>query len=553
MHKRITFLFLCLAVLAPSLAQADSSASDPVASMSLEHKVAQMFMVTLHGRVMTESGADFIRKWQPGGVVLFAENAGNPSDVTKLTNDFQQTITAAGGPPMFISTDQEGNTVARLTDGFTVFPNPLLTTAAGEEMAYRVGQATAEELRAVGINMNLAPVADLETNLNNPVIHHRSYGSHPEVTGKIVAQLVRGMQSLGVMATAKHFPGHGETDQDSHGTLPILDISKERLLSLETVPFRYAEAAGVASIMVAHIWFPAVDPVEVPSSISHNVVTGLLRDEMGFNGLIMTDAMDMNAVDMTVNYQESMVMAVQAGIDLMTMGPGFGTETTEKAMQAVVDAVRSGRIPESRIDESVRRIIAAKARYGILDWQPLDPATAAQRVNLDAHTQLVDELYQDGTTLAYDDNHLLPLDISKKITMVFLATRYQIKNECEKYDPNIRWVGVGDAPSGDEIGWASGAARDADITVVWTQDAISNINQQNLVNALPPERTVVVALWSPYDWQKFPRVDAYMMTFSPGRPAVPAACSILFGASPALGQLPVSLSLELQAGAHAPS
>ncbi len=532
-----------LLLIAPAFAQ-----SDPVAGMSLEHKVAQMFMITLHGSQMTQVGAEFLREWQPGGVVLFGANMGTPDAVTRLTNDFQSTITAAGGPPLLIATDQEGGVVARLTDGFTVFPAPLVTTAAGDEMAFRVGQAVAEELSGVGINMNLAPVADLETNTRNPIIRRRSYGSHPAVVGRAVSQVVLGTQSMNVLATVKHFPGHGETDQDSHGTLMRMDLTRERLDALEIVPFRAAIEVGVAAVMVAHIWFPALDEVRRPATLSPEVVTGLLREELGFEGLIITDAMDMNAVDMEVYFADSMVQAVQAGVDMMTLGPSFGLTIAEQSIQAVVDAVRRGDISEARIDESVRRILAAKERFGVMDWQPLDPVRAGERVNAEAHSALIDDLFRAAVTVAYDRFDYIPLQPDRNIAIVFLGTRYQIQNECQQYNPNIRWLSVSDSPTEEQISWARQIAQESDVTVVWTQDAISTVEQQDLVNALPPEKTVAVALWSPYDWQTYPRVSAYVATYSPAREAVPAACAVLFGAIPANGQLPVTLSLELQAG-----
>src|SRR5690606_11741501 len=254
----VHFLAFCLLLFSSTAA----AQNDLVSQMSLEHKVAQMFMVTLHGEVMTEVGAQFLREWQPGAVSLFGANITTPEGVTILTNNYQQTITDAGGVPLLIAIDQEGGLVARLTEanGFTVFPAPVLLTAAGNQMAYRVGAAVAGELSAVGINMNLAPVADLETNRENPIIFRRSFGNDPALSGAAVAQFVRGTQSLNVLATAKHFPGHGETREDSHGVLPVLNLSRDRLDSVELVPFQRAIDAGVAVVLVAHISYPALDP-----------------------------------------------------------------------------------------------------------------------------------------------------------------------------------------------------------------------------------------------------------------------------------------------------
>ncbi len=538
-----------------SLQAQDTPSSQDVeailASMSLEHKVGQLFMVTLHGSALTEVGAQHLRQWQPGGVVLFGENVGTPAAVTRLTNGYQSTITEAGGVPLLVSIDQEGGVVTRLTDGFTMFPTPILIGAAGAEMAYRVGQASAEELSAVGINMNLAPVADLETYKDNPIISRRAWGSDGEIAGEALAAFIRGSQSLNVLTTAKHFPGHGETRQDSHGELPVLNLTRERLETVEFVPFERAIEAGVAAVMVAHIDYPALDPQPLmPASLSQPIITGVLREQLGFNGLIMTDALDMNAVDMNYNFYDAVVMSLQAGTDLLAMGPSIGPNVFEAAMQRVVDEVRAGNIPEARIDESVRRILETKQRFGILDWQPLDPATAAERVNLEAHAQLFEELYQAGVTVAYDRNNLVPIPADRRVAMIFLATRYQIQAECSQYSSNITWTGVSDNPSTEEIGWAQDNARNADTVVVWTQGADKNPDQQALVNALPQDKTVAVAIWSVYDWQTYPNVAAYVATYTPARPAVPAACAVLFGAAPATGRLAVTLRLDLPAGSH---
>lgn len=522
-------------------------------NLSLELRVAQMFMVTLHGPQLTEVGRDFLRRWQPGAVVLFTSNTGTPESVTALTNAYQQTILDAGGLPLLIAIDQEGGVVQRLTDGFTQFPSPLLITASGDPAVARaVGQAVGAELRAVGINMNLAPVADLETNRDNAIIFRRSFGSDPHLVGAAVSGVVNGLRDSGVLATLKHFPGHGETSVDSHAELPIVDLPRERLDSVEIEPFRLAIKAGAEAVMVAHIWYSAFDALErQPASLSRNVITGVLRGELGFDGLVLTDAIDMNAVDMEFDLDRAVIMAVNAGADLIVAGPSIGLDVQERLMQVVVDAVRSGEIPEARIDESVQRIIDVKTRYGLFDWQPLDVVSAAERVQAAGGSAVVDHLFRASVTVAYDRANALPLTADRKITIIFLATRYQIQNECARYNPTVRWVGVGDAPSDEEIGWAVEAARWSDVTVVFTQNAIDNPRQQALVTALPAEKTIAVALFSPYDWTMFPGVAGYVATYSPMRPAVPAVCAVLFGAAPALGQLPVTLAPELPAGSRA--
>lgn len=535
------FLFIpcLLLILTPLHAQTPYN----IDSMTLEQKVAQMFLVALYGPTLNAPGRDFLQQWQPGGAVIFSSNAGTPDSVTRLTNSWQQTVIDAGGVPMFIATDQEGGTITRLKDGFTTWPVPMLLTASGDvSLAYRVGQAMANELSAVGVNMNLAPVADLYTNLRNPIIGRRSFGSDPERTGQMLAALIRGMQAGGILSTAKHFPGHGDTDSDSHTSLPIINRSREELDTIELAPFRWTVAAGVETVMVAHIWYPAIDPSgEIPASLSSNVVSGLLRNEMNFQGLIMTDAIMMDAIDTRYDYDEASIMAIEAGVDLIAFGAHLPPTSQGRAMQGVVDAVRSGRISETRINESVRRILDAKQRYGLLDWQPLDPDTASQRIFSKDHETLVTELFRAGVTVAYDKNGVIPLDNTRKVAVVY--SRSAVRRNCEPYHPAdlTRWVTVAESPDGSQIQSAVSAASWADTVVVFTQNAGSNIEQQRLVQALPADKTVAVALFSPYDWQAFPDVSAYVTTYSPLDPGIPEVCGLLFGAFSSSAKLPVSL------------
>lgn len=548
---KLLLMTACLLLVVTPLTAQD----DVVSRMSLEHRVAQMFMVTLHGQVMTEVGSQFLRQWQPGAISLFGANITTPDAVTRLTNNFQQTITDAGGVPLLIAIDQEGGLVARLTEanGFTVFPAPVLITAAGSQMAYRVGAAVAEELSGVGININLAPVADLETNRQNPIIFRRSFGNDPEFSGAAVSQFVRGSQSRNVLATAKHFPGHGETREDSHGVLPRLDLDRERVESVELVPFQRAIDAGVAVIMVGHLWYPALDPTpNMPASLSPVIVTDLLRGEMGYDGLIMTDAMDMDGVDTLYNLYDAVVMAVQAGVDIVTMGPGNNDVTAAAAMQRIVDEVRAGNISEERINDSVRRILAAKERFGILDWQALDPAGSVERVNAEAHHALMEDLFRAGVTVAYDRGDHVPITPDRRVANIFLGTRYQIYHECSRYanPDNTRYLSISESPDSGLIASAMELANWADTAVVWTQEAIRTPQQQALVNALPPDKTVAVALWSPDDWTTYPNVSAFIATYSPLLPAAPAACEVLYGQIPANGRLAVTMG-DLQAGSRA--
>ncbi|NWF68215.1 MAG: glycoside hydrolase family 3 protein [Chloroflexi bacterium] len=532
--------------IATTPARAQSQVDTLLAGLTLEQKVAQMFLVSLYGEQLTEVGRDFLQRYQPGGVVVFeynvpAEDA--PQAVTALINSFQQTTIAAGGLPLLVAVDQEGGMIATLETGFTAFPVPYLVAAAhNPELAYAYGHALAQELRAVGVNMNLAPVADVESTLENPIIRRRAFSGDAALVAQTIVPVIQGMQDAGVLAVAKHFPGHGATTQDSHTELPMLDLSLEQLAQRELVPFEAAIEANVSSIMMAHIWFPALEPTpNTPASLSPAIIEGLLRTQLGYDGLVITDALDMDAIDLTYTAGEAALRAVQAGVDLLALGPHMGLQAQQDALQAVINAVRTGEVAEARIDDSVRRILAAKQMYGLLDWQPLDPDTVGARLYLAAHAQLVDALFAAGITLAYDSAALLPLEAGARITLIYPGSRPQIERECRVYNQGFNALAVAASPTQTDIDFARDAAARSDALVVFTQDADYDGQQQALVRALPLAQTVVVALASPYDARAFPEIAAYLITYSPLPPAVPAACAVLFGAAPAPGQLVVNL------------
>ncbi len=532
------FMLLSLCIRQPAFAQTDA-----VANLSLEQRVAQMFIVNLYGSQLTEAGRNFLTQQQPGGLVLLPENVKTPAEVTQLINTYQQTITEIGGLPLFIAVDQEGGTIAHLSKGFTTFPVPMLLTATGDvDLAERVGQAMAQEMLAVGVNMDLAPVADLETNPNNPIIKRRSFGNDPMMTSPILAGFIKGMQDGNVLATAKHFPGHGDSSTDSHTGLPVIALDRERLETVELVPFRAAIAAGVSTVMVAHIWYPALEPQkDLPASMSHNIVTGLLREEMGYQGLIVTDALDMDAIDTVYSYPNAALSAIKAGVDLV-IAAHVSLEAQAAGIQAVIDAVRSGEIPEARINESVRRILAAKERYGLLGWRALDPNTVTEHLNLAEHAKLVDELFEKGVTIALDQNHVLPLQAGKSVALIYPGTRIQIPEYCKTDGVTVRLLSTHTSPSADEIGSAQTQAALSDLVVVFTQNADTDANERALVKALPPEKTIAVALASVYDFTVYPKVSGYVLTYSPLPQAIPAVCKVLFGKIPANGTLSIKMA-----------
>lgn len=524
-----------------------------LAALSLHQKVAQMFLVSIWGQTLPLDGQKLLMEYQPGGVILFDYNTGPPEQVTALTNAMQNAILAGGGViPAWIAIDEEGGTVSRLSDpdAYTRFPVPMAIAATDNpDYARAIGAAMAEELRAVGITMNLAPVADVETNPDNPVIHRRSFGSDPEQVGAMVAATIDGLQSGGVMATAKHFPGHGETGEDSHVTLPVVEADRARLEAVELAPFRAAIAAGAGAILAAHIWYPALEPApDTPASLSPAVLSDLLRQEMSYDGLIMTDALDMDAIDTRYDLSTAAILAIQAGADLIAPGPHVGLEAQQAAIEAVIAAVEDGTIAPERIDDSVRRILRQKAAFNILDWAPLDPANARERVNRAAHEALVADVLAAAVTLVYDRTGRIPFGPEDRVALIYPATMPGILQSCRDRHANLWPVGVSAGPTDEERAWAISAVLGSDIAVVLSMDAAQNPPLRQLIQALPPEKTLVVAMRSPYDWQVFPDIAGYLASYSPLPPVIPAICNALFGRQALTGRLPVTLSSDLPAG-----
>lgn len=537
-YSLLIILLLIGTVFNTTRAQTDSI-DDILSEMTLEQKVGQMFMVSFATTQLLEVERDFLQTWQPGAIVIFSKNIDTPQQITGLTNTYQQAMVDVGAVPLFIAADQEGGSIQHLNEGFTRLPTPMLLTATqDEDLAYRYGAAVAEELLAVGVNMNLAPVADLNTNPDNPIIGRRSFGTEIEMVSPILMSFIRGVQDNGVMATAKHFPGHGDTDSDSHVQLPLVRNSIERLEAVELMPFHASISADVGTVMVAHIWFPALEEAEMPASLSRNIVTGLLRDEMAYAGIIMTDALDMDAIDTVYTPGGSAIQAILAGNDLIAIGAHVGTQTIATAMQDVVDAVQDGRISIEQIDASLRRILSAKAHYGILEWQALEPDRVEERLNLEAHDALIDELFRKGITVARDKNSAIPL--SGNVAIIYPATRPRIATECAGVNGTVHFSGVSDNPSDEEISWAMAAASKVDSVVVFTQNARTNPNQQKLVNALPVNKTIVVALWEVDDIRAFPDIAGYVVGYSPMLRASAIICDVLTGRIPAKGKFPLS-------------
>jgi beta-N-acetylhexosaminidase len=347
--------------------------------MSLRQKVGQLFMPTIAGAT-SGRGVALIKKYHLGGVIYFPGNMHNPRQTAGLSNALQR-ASMKSGVPLLISTDEEQGIVSRVPF-ITHFPTnrALASTRDPAADVRTTARVTAQELRAIGINQDNAPDADVNINPANPVIGVRSFGSDPALVARLVGVAVDAYRAAGVATVAKHFPGHGDTDTDSHTGLPIIDHTKSRWRRLDAPPFEAAIRHGTDAIMAGHIVMPHLDPSRRPATMSSAVLSGLLRDELGFDGVVMTDSLQMKGARLTYSPAQAAVRAVKAGADQLLMPVSLSA-----AYAAVLKAVQSGTIPRARLDQAVTRILRMKEQRGLFDSPYVDAAKAAKVVGSAEH------------------------------------------------------------------------------------------------------------------------------------------------------------------------
>ena len=350
--------------------------------MKLRERIGQLFMLGFSGTTVSPELAELISQYRPGGVILFARNLENAAQIIRLTNELQKLSPES---PLLISIDQEGGRVSRLPAGFTIFPAcAILGRCGSADLAYQAAAATAAELRAVGINMNMAPVLDVDTNPRNPVIGDRAFSGDPAEVCALGLATLAGLQDHGVVACGKHFPGHGDTSVDSHKELPVVEATRTRLDQVELRPFRHAIENSLASLMTAHVLYPALD-ANLPATLSPPILTGLLRQKLAFDGLILTDDLEMHAIIDHYGIEEAAVQAIQAGADMLLICKERDREVA--AMEAVYRAAQAGTIAEERLQASVDRIARVKKRF-LHSYAPADPQAAERIIGCPAHQAL---------------------------------------------------------------------------------------------------------------------------------------------------------------------
>ncbi|MGA2585831.1 MAG: glycoside hydrolase family 3 N-terminal domain-containing protein [Candidatus Aminicenantales bacterium] len=529
--------------------------SKTLGRMSIEEKIGQMIACRYTGGFFNDD-SDYIAGLRSlvvdqkiGGVVIFL---GESYETAHLNNALQKLAKY----PLLVASDFERGAGNQIT-GATLFPTLMALGAAdSDELAYKMGKITAEEGRALGIHMTYAPVVDVNINPDNPIINTRAIGEDPVQVGRLAAAFIKGCQENGMIATAKHFPGHGDTDQDSHSLLPTIKADRDRLEKVELYPYQMALAAGVQAVMVAHLSVPALDPTpNLPSSLSPAILTGLLRKRMGFKGLIVTDAMEMGGVTNAYPGPEASLRAILAGVDMVLLPP-----EPAKTVSFLIDAAKTGRLTEARIDESVRRILEAKARLGLHLNRFVDVEALPQKLGTKENSRQALLAFEAAATLVKNEREALPIPSTGKKIAVFSLSSDQgdyfagraFADAVKKRSEGTQ-VFYADAVTGKE------ALDDAYFKAVKSADVIvcavfSSLRARKGSVGIEPSHAdliktlaaagksvIVVNFGSPYILRDFPEVDACLCLYRNSPQSQAIAARAVFGEMDIKGRLPVSI------------
>lgn len=517
-----------------------------LSGLSDEEKVGQLMMVGFGGKEMGPEIARFLLDLHVGSITLYSRNIDDNDQLARLVHEVRRVMKDEVQP--FLALDQEGGNVVRVRTDVAVLPGAMALGATRDPvLAFLAGQANAVDLGILGFDMNLAPVLDINKNPKNPVINIRAFGDHPGLVAEMGAWLIQGQQQADMATVAKHFPGHGTTDRDSHYALPSIDLSAEQLRGSELLPFRKAIREGLDAVMTAHVRVPAIAKDGTPASLSRPVITGLLREEMGFDGVVITDDLEMRAIVDNQDVGDAAVQAILAGADVVMVI--WTPERKRRVQQALLDAVRSGKIPAQRLDASVRRILMLKARRGTLDAWPRTRTRLSELLPNPLHTRLINTIAQRAITLVRNRDGLLPVCSGKGVLVA--GPQKTFAAELHRLLPETSIVHLRRVPSR--------AQRERDLKRLAALADEHRVVILSVVNAYQAwlaqrlrHRTrtplAVVSFGSPYFLRNFPGADAYLCTYSYLDTVEKAAARAVAGRTSITGRLPVSINQKFRRG-----
>lgn len=586
---------------------------EKISNMTLDEKIGQMLMLEFRNwedengelKEVTELNDDIknaISKYKIGGVILFAENVRDTEQTTKLTHNIQKAAIESGLDPLLISIDQEGGIVVRLGTGTSLPGNMALGASRDKKLAYEYGKIIAEEIKALGINVNLAPVMDTNNNPNNPVIGLRSISSDPNLVGELGSEVVKGLQDNGVSAAIKHFPGHGDTATDSHLGLPVVDKSYEEVKNLELIPFDKAAKEGVDMIMTAHISYPQLEKdtviskkdgsvIGIPATLSDDIITGIIRKKMNYDGIVITDAMKMQAIADHFGEEEAVIMAIRAGVDIPLMPALLQKNEDLLKLDSIINRIKSeielGNISENQLNNSVYRILDLKYRRGILDLdqynKPIEEKieNALKVVGNKEHFEKQREITDKAITVTKNINNALPM-YPKKGEKVLIYTPYE--NEVPGFNygfEKLQEEGVIDkdakldvftflnykdkSKEAEEI--LKNYAKEYDYIIAVSEIGRANqLSKNDWLAEIPDmlttfakennKKSAIISIGKPYDLDRYNNSDAHILAYgSKGMdptekgkdpvktfgPNIPYSLDVVFGKVSSKGKLPVDV------------
>lgn len=530
--------------------------------MSVADKAAQLLIAGFNGDSLANASdlRTLVGQYHVGGLVLLEANARDPQQVSQLVRDAQQLARSSGaGVPLFISSNHEGGPVVRIGGGVTGFPGNMAVAATGRlEYAYIASALAARELRAMGINMNLAPVLDVNDNPLNPVIGVRSFGDQPALVAEYGRMSIRGLQDNGIIAVAKHFPGHGSVAIDSHGDLPVIAEPLDQLLPHALLPFTAAISENVPAIMSAHIALPAIDATGLPATLSSPVLTSLLRDRLKFDGLIVTDSLGMGAITNGRGQPEAAVEAILAGADIvLTTGP---LEAQLGIIEALQTAVHNGRLSMERLDQSVRRVLLAKYAYGLFEQTTTDLSI----VGSPEHQQAAYEIALRAVTVLHYVEGAVPLGPAPQRVLIISPDTLPSASDGQRslFAELLQQRGYNvteltydlDSAASRSLSWTTAMSQVGayDVVVFGEWELIkryinnNDLWQEQLIATLAQSGvpTVVVAWHNPAALMRCPVTVGFLTAYGNTRAQVQAVAEVLSGKAVASGRLPMTLTLN---------
>lgn len=528
--------------------------------MTVREKAAQLIMPWVTGAWAAwddstlASTVRLVDSLGVGGVVI---SIGTPGDVVLKLNHLQRQARI----PLLVAADFEYGTAFRLAGG-TGFPTNMGVGASGSEAdAYAMGRILAEEGRALGVHLGFTPVADINNNPDNPIINTRSFGGDPALVGRLVAAQIRGMQDHGMIATAKHFPGHGDTSTDSHIGLPVVTSDWARLSQAELAPFRAAVAAGVGAVMSAHVALPAIDSGRLrPATMVPEILTGILRDSLGFHGLIVTDALDMGGVINGYGRDEAAVQALLAGADVLLMPPD-----PVAAVEAIANAVVDGRVSEARLDASVRRVLILKEQLGLFQRRTVDPEKLGEVMARRAFVEAADSASTRSLVLLRDaDGVIAALRAGpRRITLVsygesnWATAGTTLAGELRRQGHQVTGVRLSPASGPASYDSAARALSPGGVTLVAASVRVASgkgsVVMPDPLAALISHAdqtgpTLLISLGSPYLIRQVPHVPGFLLGWT-STPSIERAVAAALGGAPITGRLPVGIPPDWPIGA----